>query len=57
MLTGGQVHDASAAIDLLVELEIAGSNILADKAYGSQTIREYITEQKAIASKKDFVPN
>ncbi|WP_405366635.1 transposase [Ruminobacter sp.] len=47
MLTGGQVHDASAAIDLLAELEIAGSNILADKAYGSQTIREYITEQKA----------
>lgn len=47
MLTSGQVHDTSAPIDLLTELEIGGSNILADKAYGSQTIQEYITEQKA----------
>ena len=47
MLTGGQVHDASAAIDLLSELEIEGSNILGDKAYGSQKIRDYIIEQKA----------
>ena len=47
MLSGGQVHDASAAIDLLSELEIEGSNILGDKAYGSQKIRDYITAQKA----------
>ena len=47
MLTGGQVHDADATIDLLTELEIGRNNILADKAYCSQTIREYITEQKA----------
>ena len=47
LLTGGQVHDASAAIELLSELEIEGSNILGDKAYGSQKIRDYITGQKA----------
>ena len=47
LLTGGQVHDASAAIDLLSELEIERSNILGDKAYGSQKIRDYITGQKA----------
>lgn len=41
------MHDANAAIDLLSELEIAGSNILGDKAYGSQKIRDYITAQKA----------
>jgi len=47
LLTGGQVHDAGAAIDLLSELNMEGSNILGDKAYGSQKIRDYITEQKA----------
>lgn len=41
------MHDASAAIDLLSGLAIEGSNILGDKAYGSQKIRDYITEQKA----------
>lgn len=35
MLTGDQVHDASVAIGLLSELEIAGCNILGDKAYDS----------------------
>ena len=47
ILTGGQIHHASAAIDLLAELEIAGITILADRAYGSQTIRKNITNQKA----------
>ena len=41
------MHDANAAIDLLSELAIAGSNILGDKAYGSQKIRDYITGHKA----------
>lgn len=48
MLTGGQVHDAKAAIDLLSEVDISGSNILGDKAYGAKKIREYITEQNAV---------
>ena len=45
MLTGGNIFDASAAIDLLSEVSISGSNILGDKAYGTKSIRTYITEQ------------
>ncbi len=48
MLTGGQVHDAKAAIDLLSNVDISGSNILGDKAYGAKKIREYITGQHAV---------
>lgn len=35
------------AINVLSGLDISGSNILADKAYGTFEIREYITEQNA----------
>ena len=35
MLTGGQVHDSKAAVDVLSEIDISGSNILGDKAYGT----------------------
>ena len=41
MLTGGHVHDGSVAIDLLEGIEIA------DKAYGSQQIRDYIVGRNA----------
>jgi len=47
MLTGGQVHDSKTAIKTLSELEIAGSNILGDKAYGTAEIKKYITEHNA----------
>ena len=47
ILTGGHIHDGSVATDLLSGIEIAGSNILADKAYGSQQIRDYIVEKNA----------
>lgn len=36
MLTGGQVHDSKAAVDVLSEIDISGSNILGDKAYGTE---------------------
>ena len=45
LLTGGQVHDAKAAVELLSGVEIAGSNILGGKAYGAAEIRDYITRQ------------
>lgn len=48
MLTGGQVHDSKAAVDLLSGVQIPGSNILGDKAYGAKQIRDYITEQNAV---------
>lgn len=47
MLSGGQVHDSKIAIDVLSEIEISGSNILGDKAYGTGKIRTYITEHSA----------
>ena len=47
LLTGGNIFDASAAIDLLSEVKISGSNILGDKAYGTKSIRAYIAEQGA----------
>ena len=47
LLSGGQIHDSKIAIDVLSELDISGSNILADKAYGTFEIREYITEKNA----------
>lgn len=46
-LTGGQVFDAKETVSLLSELDISGSNILGDKAYGSENIRNYITEKDA----------
>lgn len=36
MLTGGQVHDSKAAVDVLSGINISGSNILGDKAYGTE---------------------
>ena len=46
-LSAGSEHDCVCALDLLSKVNIEGSNILADKAYGSLKIREYITFQKA----------
>lgn len=47
MLTGGNVFDASAAIDSFSKVKISGRNILGDKAYGMKSIRAYIIEQGA----------
>ena len=46
-LTGGNIFDATPVCELLDKISIKGSNILGDKAYGSQTIREYITNREA----------
>jgi len=46
-LTAGQVHDSRKAVEILSELNIQGSNILADKAYGTREIREYIEGREA----------
>lgn len=47
MLTGGQVHDSAAAVDLLAGVPLSRSNILGDKACGAKHIRDYITQQGA----------
>ena len=42
LLSGGQVHDSKMAIPLLETTNIAGSNVIADRAYGTRKIRTYI---------------
>lgn len=38
-LSAGNDHDCIHAVDLLEKVEIGGSNVLTDRAYGAQTIR------------------
>lgn len=47
MLSGGEVHDSKMAVSLLESITIEGCNILADRAYGTNEIRSYITEHNA----------
>ena len=47
MLSAGNDHDAVHAVELLKKVEIGGSTVLADRAYGAKTIRAYILEQGA----------
>ena len=43
LLSAGNDHDCVHAVELLETVEISGSNVLADRAYGAQGIREYIS--------------
>ena len=45
MLSAGNDHDAIHAVELLEKIEISGSNVLADRAYGAKTIQAYSSEQ------------
>lgn len=47
-LSGGNVNDNAAVIDLLSTIDIKNANILGDKAYGTKDIRNYITSQEAV---------
>ena len=47
MLSKGEVSDCDIAVDLLSNINIAESNVIADKAYGTNKIREYIESQNA----------
>ena len=47
MLSAENDHDSVHAVELLKKVEISGSNVLADRAYGAKTIRAYISEQGA----------
>lgn len=44
-LSGGNIHDSTVAVDLLSHLDISDSIILADKAYGTSEILDYIQQQ------------
>ena len=47
LLSPGNDHDCRHAIPLLGKVDIKGSNIIGDKAYGAKAIREYITQNEA----------
>ena len=47
LLSAGKDHDSIHAIELLDKIEINGSNVLADRAYGAQAIRGYLSEHGA----------
>ena len=47
MLSAGNDHDSVHAVELLEKVEISGSNVLADRAYGAKAIRAYISGQGA----------
>ena len=47
MLSVRNKHDSLHAVELLKKVEISGSNVLADRAYGAKRIRPYIVEQGA----------
>ena len=42
LLSGGQIHDSKIALSLLETIDIHGSRIMADRAYGCEEICEYI---------------
>ena len=47
VLTGGQIHDSEPVFDLFDDVELVGKTILADKAYSSESIRNYLEERGA----------
>lgn len=47
LLSGGQMHDSKMAVTLLASTDIRGSNILADRAYGTKKILGYIASHGA----------
>jgi len=48
-LSPGNDNDATHAVELLDKIEIAGSNVLGDKAYDTDAILEYLAKRKAFA--------
>ena len=47
LLSAGNDNDCVYAVELLEHVELSGSNVLADRAYGARSIREYISEHRA----------
>lgn len=46
-LTPGNIHDSTVAVEILSGVMLSGSAVLADKAYGTLSIRTYIESQNA----------
>ena len=47
LLSPGNDHDSTHAIELLEKVDLTGSNVLADRAYGAEKIRTFIREHGA----------
>lgn len=47
LLSAGNDHDSAHAVELLKKINVTGSNVLGDKAYGALSIRDYISENGA----------
>jgi transposase len=45
LLSAGNVNDSEVAVDVLSHVDISQSNVLADKAYGTNDILDYIQRQ------------
>jgi len=43
LLSPGNDHDSIHAIEILSKVELADSNVIGDRAYGTQDIRDFIT--------------
>lgn len=48
-LSGGNIHDSEIAIKLLSKITLAGKKVLADKAFCSEEIRNYISQHEAVS--------
>ena len=46
-LSGGHIHDSEPALDLFAGIELKGKKVLADFAYSSEKIRNYLEEHGA----------
>lgn len=59
LLSPGNDNDCEHAVEILKKVNIKGSNILGDKAYGTEDIRNYITAENAqyTIPPKDNNPN
>ena len=47
LFTGGNIFDGTVSLEVLSDVEINGSVVMGDKAYGAKDIRNYIVEQGA----------
>ena len=47
LLSGSQIHDSNTALSRLETIDIHGSRIIADRAYGCEEISEYIIQHHA----------
>ena len=55
LLTGGEVFDSKVAIDLLKTVDLTDKTVLADRAYGTSDIRDYICGNAALSCIPDKV--